>query len=199
MNKTEFLDRLRKGLQGLPEEDIRERLSFYSEMIDDRMEEGFSEEEAVKAVDKVEKIVEQAVADTPIIKIAKEKIKNSRRLSSAETVLIILGSPIWLSLMIALASVVFELYISAWSVIASLWAFFSTFVLCTPAIFVVGIFFMCNGNFLPGIAMISACLVLGGLSIFSFFGCKSVTKGMLFLTKKAITCIKNSFKGKGKE
>ena len=38
-----FLDELRKGLSGLPEEDIQERLSFYSEMIDDGMEEGLSE------------------------------------------------------------------------------------------------------------------------------------------------------------
>lgn len=47
MNKQEFLVKLRKGLSGLPKEDIEERLTFYSEMIDDRMEEGLSEEEAV--------------------------------------------------------------------------------------------------------------------------------------------------------
>ena len=49
MGKQEFLAQLRKGLQGLPQEDIEERLTFYSEMIDDRMEEGLSEEEAVSA------------------------------------------------------------------------------------------------------------------------------------------------------
>ena len=48
MNKQEFLSRLRKQLKGL--EDKEERITFYSEMIDDRMEEGLSEEEAVAAV-----------------------------------------------------------------------------------------------------------------------------------------------------
>ena len=44
MNKQEFLAGLRKGLSGLPQEDIEERLLFYSEMIDDRIEEGMEEE-----------------------------------------------------------------------------------------------------------------------------------------------------------
>ncbi|MBR5538496.1 MAG: hypothetical protein IKU61_01205 [Clostridia bacterium] len=47
MNKQEFLEELRKGLSGLPKEDVRERLNFYGEIIDDRIEEGLTEEEAV--------------------------------------------------------------------------------------------------------------------------------------------------------
>ena len=46
MSKQEFLEQLRRGLPGLPREDIEERLKFYSEMLEDRMEEGLSEEEA---------------------------------------------------------------------------------------------------------------------------------------------------------
>ena len=47
MRKEEFLSQLESGLYGLPQADIDERLSFYAEMIDDRMEEGLGEEEAV--------------------------------------------------------------------------------------------------------------------------------------------------------
>ena len=47
MNKQEFLARLQKGLSGLPGEEIEEHLAFYSEMIDDRMEDGIPEETAV--------------------------------------------------------------------------------------------------------------------------------------------------------
>ena len=46
MSKQEFLEQLRRGRSGLPREDIEERLTFYSEMLEDRMEEGLSEEEA---------------------------------------------------------------------------------------------------------------------------------------------------------
>ena len=42
MYKYEFLTALREQLVGLPKEDIEERISFYEEMINDRMDEGKS-------------------------------------------------------------------------------------------------------------------------------------------------------------
>ncbi len=87
MSKQEFLERLQNGLHGLPKEDIDERLMFYSEMIDDRAEEGLSEEQAVSAVGDVEEIVRQVIADTPLAKIAKERIKPKRRLKAWEITL----------------------------------------------------------------------------------------------------------------
>ena len=59
MNKQEFLMRLSKGLSGLPKDDVEERLSFYSEMIDDRIEEGLSEDAAVSEIGDVDKIISQ--------------------------------------------------------------------------------------------------------------------------------------------
>ena len=44
MSKQEFLAALEEGLSGLPREDVDERLGFYSEMIDDRMEDGLPED-----------------------------------------------------------------------------------------------------------------------------------------------------------
>ena len=35
MNKQEFLAELRKGLSGLPQDDIEERLTFYNETLED--------------------------------------------------------------------------------------------------------------------------------------------------------------------
>lgn len=40
MSKEEFLTRLRSALAGLPQNEVNERIAFYGEMIDDRMEEG---------------------------------------------------------------------------------------------------------------------------------------------------------------
>ena len=50
MNKQQFLDALKKELCGLSQDDIQESLDFYSEMIDDHIEEGLSEEEAVASI-----------------------------------------------------------------------------------------------------------------------------------------------------
>jgi len=193
MSKQEFLDRLCKGLSGLPQNEIDERLTFYSEMIDDRMEEGFSEEEAVLAVGSPEKIAMQVVADIPFVKIAKERIKPKRRLKPIEIVLLALGSPIWVSLGIIALAVILFLYISFWSVIISLWAVFVYFIVSSFGAIVAGVFFVCNGDTYSGIAMTSVGVVLLGLSIFMFYGCKAATNGILILTKRKAIWIKNCF------
>ena len=81
MKKEEFLNELRIELAGLPEEDILDRIEFYSEAIDDRMEEGQTEEEAVRAVGGVDKAVKEVVSDTPITKLVKEKIKQRPKMN----------------------------------------------------------------------------------------------------------------------
>ena len=88
MNKQEFLNALRYGLSGLPQDDVEERLVFYSEMIDDRMEEGLSEEEAVAQAGPIEEIVSQTVGEIPLTKIVKERIKPKRHMSVGEMLLI---------------------------------------------------------------------------------------------------------------
>ena len=193
MSKQEFLVQLRKGLSGFPQEDIEERVTFYNEMIVDRIEEGITEEEAVAAVGTVEEIVKQAVAETPLAKIAKERIKSKRRLRAGEIVLLVLGSPIWLSLLIAALAVILSLYASLWSVVISLWAVFGLLIGCAFGGVVAGVVFACSGNALSGIAMLAAGIVCAGLSIFMFYGCKAATKGVLILTKKFAIWIKNCF------
>ena len=59
MTKLEFIDELRKKLSGLPAADVEERLSFYSEMIDDKIEDGCAEDEAVFSIGSIDEISEQ--------------------------------------------------------------------------------------------------------------------------------------------
>ena len=101
MNKQEFLTQLSKGLSGLPQEDREERISFYSEMIDDRIEDGLSEEEAVAAIGSVDDIARTILAETPVVP---QPAKQRRRLRWWEITLLVLGSPLWVSLLIAAAA-----------------------------------------------------------------------------------------------
>ena len=122
MNKQEFLTRLREGLAGLPQEEISERVTFYHEMIEDRVEDGLAEEEAVAEIGPVEDVIRQIVAETPLPKLVKEKMKPNRRLRAWEIILLILGSPLWLTLLIVGFAVIFSVYVVIWAVVASLWA-----------------------------------------------------------------------------
>ena len=150
MRKQEFLDALRRDLSSLPKQDVEEHLSFYSEMIDDRIEEGRSEEEAVSDVGAVDELTAQIIADTPLLKIAKERMKPKRRLKAWEIVLLALGSPIWLSLAVAAISVMLSLYVVLCSLIGSVWAVFASLVAAGTAGVVAGVIFSITGNALSG-------------------------------------------------
>ena len=197
VNKQEFLAKLRKGLYGLPQNEVEERLAFYSEMIDDRIEEGLSEEEAVLAVGTVEKIVEQVVGEIPLAKIAKERILPKRRLNAAEISLLAIGSPIWFSFVISVAAVIFSVYASLWAIVVSLWSVFASLAVCGVAGLPACIIFFAGGNATPAIFTLALGLVSSGLSVFTFYGCIASTKGMLIITKKLSFWIKNCFIKKG--
>ena len=193
MNKQEFLFHLRKGLYGLPQKDIEERLEFYSEMIDDGIEEGLSENDAVNKIGTVDSIISQIFADTPLTKLVKEKVKPKQKLSVWEIILLILGSPVWLPLIIAIFAVVLSLYISLWSVIISIWAVEVSLWGCALGGVISSIVIAFNNNLLAGIAILGISIFSIGLSIFMFYGCKSATKGIILLTKKLPIWLKSCF------
>ena len=191
MGKQEFLDALRAGLAGLPQEDIEERISFYAEMIDDRMEEGLTEEEAVAQIGSVEEITQQIVAETPLTRLVKERVKPKRRLQVWEIILLVVGSPVWFSLLIALLSVLFSVYVVLWSLILSLWAVELSFALSAVACIPAGIYLIFTGQVPTGLALIGAGVALAGLSIALFFVCRAATHGGMKLTAKIALWIKS--------
>ena len=187
MNKVCFLSALRDQLRGLPQDEIEERVRFYNEMIEDRIEDGLSEEDAVAAVGTVDEVALQIVDDIPLIKV----VELRRRLKPWEIVLLILGSPVWLSLLIAAVAVVFALYVSLWSAIVSLWAVFASLIGCAIGGIVGGIGFALGDNLYTGLALAAAGIVCAGLSVFAFYGCKAITNGMVLLTRKTARSIKH--------
>ena len=193
MNKQEFLAQLKKALSGLPKEDIDERLTFYREMIEDRMEEGLSEEAAVADIGTVEEIVSQVIEETPIVRLVREKVSPKRGLRAWEIVLLVLGSPIWLSLLLAALAVALAVYIVVWAVVLALWAIDVSFIAGALGGIAMGVIQICSGNSIKGLAFIGAGVLLAGLAIFMFLGCKAATKGAVKLTKKITRGIKNLF------
>ncbi len=193
MTKREFMSELQKKLDGLPKQEIEERLNFYGEMIDDRIEEGRTEAEAVSEVGSVDEIVAQIIAEIPLTKIARERIKPKRRLHAWEIVLLAVGSPIWLSLAIAAFAVMLSLYAVLWSVIVSLWAVFVSLVACAFGGVIAGGIFSIGGKGLVGLALIGASIVCAGLAVLLFFGCREATKGLILLIKWMVLGIKRCF------
>ena len=79
MEKFDFLQALHEKLLHLPKDDVEERLNFYNEMIEDRIEEGLSEEEAVSTIGSVDEIVKQIQEDIGYISLNNTSIKQKHK------------------------------------------------------------------------------------------------------------------------
>ena len=158
MDKRTFLQNLQKRLKGLPEEDLQRTLDYYREMIEDRMEEGLSEEEAVANIGSVEEIAEPLLPKTP-----KKKMK------AWEIVLLILGFPVWFPLLVSAAAVVFSLVVTIYSVDVSLGA------CCLGGVLGAGVY-LTQLHFAGAAFLFGAGLACGGLSILCFMGSNALVR-----------------------
>lgn len=197
MNKEEFLRELEAQLAVLPKSITEESLAFYSEMIDDRIEEGAGEEEAISEIGPVDQIVARIIEDTPVTKLVKEKVKSKGKMKAWEIVFLALGSPIWISLLIALFAIVLSVYIVLWSLIISIWAVEVSFWAGALLGVILGAAYFIFGEITNGLILISGFCICLGLSLFLFYGCKGATKGVLLLTKKILLGIKRLFCNRG--
>lgn len=184
MNKQDYMAALQAKLSGLPHSDVQERLNFYGEMIDDRMEEGLTEQDAVLAIGDVDDIARQIAADIPLGSKAEQKAGQEGRLKAWEIVILVLGFPLWLSLLVAGAAIALSLYASMWAVIISLWAVFASLSVGALGCIGGGIGLAIGGNGLVGLVVISAGMACAGLSIALLFVCRAVTRIPFCLHRK---------------
>ena len=199
MDKQQFASALRARLEGLPEEDVQSSLEYYVEMIEDRIEDGMPETEAVAAVGGVDEIAEQILMDTPLTKLVKAKVQKKRALRAWEIVLLVLGSPIWLSLLIAAAAVVLSVYVVLWAVIVSFYAVVLCLAVGALASLVGGFLLAAQSGWQNVLLGVGAALILAGLAILLFFAFTALAKLVVKLGKAIWRGIKRCFVGKREE
>ena len=194
MKKQEFLNQLKTRLWALSPADIQRSLDYYSEMIDDRLEDGLSEEEAVAALGDLDEIVKQIMQEMPHPPAAiKKEQKQQRRIVPWVIVLLVLGSPVWIPLVASVAAAVFSIYVSLWSVVLVLWCL--TVAACvSPLACLISILF----SFAESSVLVNlgAALLMAGLAILLFMVSMLASKGMIALTKLIWKSMKSIFQGK---
>ena len=195
MNKPSFLDALGAQLKTLPQKERQQYIDYYAEMIDDRMEDGVGEAEAVEALGSIEAIAAQILADAPQ--------KPARRFRIWEIVLIVLGSPIWLTLGFAVVMVLLSLvlviaaaYIVLWSVIVVLYAADLTLLAGLITGIAGGCHYALSGLGAPTLMFFGGALVCGGVMVLLFFGCNKLAVWLARLGKWAILCTVALFRRK---
>lgn len=201
MNEKQiFIHQLKKKLANLPEKERKKSLAFYSEMIDDAMEDGMSEAEAVKSLGDVNDIARDILSEAPFSSIVKgetQKLKNKCKNSPAFTVLLIVGSPVWLPLLLAAAICVCAVAFSAIAVFTSL--FISAIAVVVAGIVWVGysVYFFLTGLTPEGLFVCGAGLAAAAGALLCLRPLKKMCALSVRFMGKCFKSVKRIFVGKG--
>lgn len=183
MNKQEFLRKLQARLGSLPPREREERVAFFSEMIDDRIEEGLTEREAVLLVGSLDELA----ADLPGEREEKEVPHfpdTGKRVW--RTVLVVFGFPIWFSLAASAFAVAVSLLAAIWSIVVSLFAVFVSCPVGALGGIVGGVIVAVSGSYFSGLAFLGVGLLLAGLTFPVLLGCLAAVRGACRLSRLTV-------------
>lgn len=194
MNKQEFLNCLRDKLKNFPSDEIEKSIDYYSEMIDDRVEDGMNEEDVISLFGNIDDIADKIVHDLPlttlVVRKAKEKKNNGKKNSVGMTILLWVGSPIWVPLMLAFVVIAVALYITMWACSFAFWTASVSIAVGVIAQIVASVVSFVRGSVFAGVSMIGAGMFLAGLSYFAFLGSYYFSKAIVLLTKFIVRKLK---------
>lgn len=194
MTKQEFLSRLAHDLYTVDENNLQKYIDYYSEMIDDRIEDGMSEEEAVNSVGDPSSIAKDILIDyASLPKLVKEKLKPKHKLRVWEIILIVLGSPVWLPLLCAAVIVFLAVYIVIWSCVIALYAVDISLVGSFACFVYAVVYTAISGNMISMMFSISMLFMSLGGAVLMFFVCKLVTKVIVKVSKAILRKVKSIF------
>lgn len=198
MKKQEFIKELEKKITGLPLDETKDLLNFYSEVIDEKIEEGLTEEEAIEKMGSIDDIVNQIISEIPLANIVKDRIKPKKNLSVCNKIFLIAGSPIWGSLLIVLFVLLISIYVILFACIVSLWAAEISIILSSIMAFIKSFYELTQNNYASCFCFLGIGLVGIGVGIIFFMGCKAGSTGIIKFTKKIIIKIKKKIVKKEK-
>jgi uncharacterized membrane protein len=192
MNRSEFLTELDLRLTSLPQAEREKSLAYYDEIINDRIEDGMTEEQAVSCLGETRKIAEQIIMDTPMSVLVGTKVKRKKP-GILVIILLVLGFPLWFPLLISAAVVVLSIYISIWSVNIGLWASVAGFGAGTIGALIVTVVSLFTAGFGDRLLSLGGALACAGLAVLMFYVSLAVSKFLINITVKAWRRLKMSF------
>lgn len=196
MTKTIFMRTLSERLVSVTPErisptDAMRSLDYYEEMIDDRMEDGMTEEEAVAAVGTPDDVFRAVLAALPASPQARTEPAPSseapalvkKKTSPWLVVLLVVTAPVWISLLVAAAAVLFSLYVALYSIVVSLWGIFVSLAAGGAVLIASSVPLFIREGMPAGMASLGLGLASAGLAILLFFVCTAFTRFSARLTE----------------
>ena len=187
MRKNEFINEIRGALRGYPHNEVENSIEFYSEIIDDRVENGMTEEEAVASLGDLDMIIKNIKVDMPLKSVIKERVKENKEerirenkhMSAGMIILLILGAPLWIPLLIVAMSLFLVFFILLWVFDIVLFVVGIALAASLAGGVIGGVMSFIAGNPGTGIAWIGAGIAALGLAIFLFIAGVGMAKANL--------------------
>lgn len=190
MNKDEFLSRLSEQLAPLDQMERVRMVQYYREIIEDRVEDGLTEEQAVEELEDLDEIAARILDEMgpkpksqlepqpqPQPEIVYQPVVQKRR-GGFSTVLLVLGFPVWFPLLMAAGAIVLSVYIVAWALVISLYAVVGSLLLAGVA-GVIGFFVHMGCHFMSGLFLMGAGFVCAGLGVALLFPICGAVKALI--------------------
>ena len=197
MTKQLFLNELSAALHGLPREERYRTLSYYDELIDDRVEDGQSEEDAVESLGSPEQIAREILGEE------EPPVSTGTGRKVWMIILLVLGFPFWGSLLLAAAIVLMCVYICLFLPAFVLGVMTLAF-LAGALIGVVGTPFLIwdvgllTGGLPAGLFQLGMSVALLGLAVLSALGFYFTGKATVKAGRAIWRWIRRSFSKKGR-
>ena len=179
MNKAEFLKELDNCLQKMQKAEREKFKTFYDEMIADYMEEGMSEAEAVQKVGNPQAVAEEILSDVDTVILPIPKVKNN----VVFIILLLVGFPLWGSLLLAALLLILSAYIVLWCIPFSTGVGTISFF-AASLVSIIGSPFIMYENFGVGLTQFGLGVASFGIAILLAYITVPITKKIAFETKK---------------
>ncbi|HCM90280.1 MULTISPECIES: DUF1700 domain-containing protein [Vagococcus] len=191
MTQNQFITTLRRELLKRNVLDTETHINYYQEIIADYIEDGFTEESAVAKIGAIDDIVATITKEKnqPIDVIH----KNSK--SPLIWTLLIIGSPLWLSILLSIILLIASGIIILWCLPLTLGSLSFAFLL-TGIVSLVGATF--NSGIYYVVTQLGVGIFTAGLGLLLLLGTTYSSQVIFSLTKKLSTPLTRIFRQKGR-
>ncbi len=191
MNKAEFLKELAFHLQKMSDSEKNKFITYYDEMISDYVENGVTEEEAVKKIGTPLKIAKELLEDYGNVKLNLPSTGN-KLLNIAVA---IIGFPLWGSVLLTIVLLVFSAYVLIWCLPVAAGAgcvgFFSSAI-----IGMIGTPLVIARSLPMGVIQLGTSMASIGISVLLGIAAMTMSKTFVNITKKFNVKLMELFKKK---
>lgn len=197
MRRDDFLDQLSTYLQSLPFSERQSTIDFYAEQIDDRIDDGMSEEEAVASLEHPKDIANNLLSlrDEQSLEFyvpQHEPQKTSNSNIALIVIVLILTCWIWIPLLLGILFVIAGIYATLFALVVSGLVLGVSCVLGGLAA-LASAATLIPSSLLAAISHLGLALGLIGLSILSFLAAYYISKFTIWMSVELAHTIKHYF------